>query len=352
MHILLFAKSIRNSAGIERMTVSLANGLYRLGFRVTILVCGTDKESFYSVDEGIPVHALGCPFENRFRAAKSFRTILKKLAPDILVNVAVPMGQVSLLGMFGMRKRPKVVAWEHFHLYAGSRFGYMFRLLSALCCDYTVVLTDRDRRAYPKFLKDKLRRIYNFTALESGNTPDSRKRIVLAVGRLEPQKGFDRLLPVWKEVANRVQGWKLRIVGNGRMRQELETQSESLGIVGMVEFLPTTPRVAEYYREAAVYVMTSRYEGLPMVLIEAKQCGMACVSYDCPNGPDEIIRDEQDGYVVPDGDSSALADCLVRLLNDAMLQVRFSQAAVEDACSRFSQDTIMEQWNRLFREIL
>lgn len=352
MHILLFAKSIRNSAGIERMTVSLANGLYRLGFRVIILVCGTDNGSFYSVDEGVVVYVLGCPFENRFRAAKSFREILKKLAPDILVNVAVPMGQVSLLGMIGMRKRPRVVAWEHFHLYAGSRFGYMFRLLSAVCCDNTVVLTDRDKRAYPKFLQGKLRRIYNFTALESGALLDSRKQIVLAVGRLEPQKGFDRLLPVWKEVANRVEGWKLRIVGNGWMRQELEAQAETLGIADRVEFLPATPRVAEYYKEAPVYVMSSRYEGLPMVLIEAKQCGMACVSYDCPNGPDEIIRDGQDGYVVSDGDSSALADRLVRLLNDVALQVRFSQAAIEDTCSRFSQDTIMEQWNKLLREIL
>lgn len=352
MHILLFAKSIRNSAGIERMTVSLANGLYRLGFRVTILVCGTDKGSFYSVDEGVPVYALGCPFENRFRTARSFRKILKKLVPDILVNVAVPMGQVSLLGMVGMRKPPKVVAWEHFHLYAGSRFGYMFRLLSALCCDYTVVLTDRDKMAYPKFLQRKLRRIYNFTVLETEILPDSRKRIVLAVGRLEPQKGFDRLLPVWKEVASCVRGWKLRIVGNGRMRQELEAQAETLGIADRVEFLPATSRVVEYYREAPVYVMTSRYEGLPMVLIEAKQCGMACVSYDSPNGPEEIIRDGLDGYVVPDGDSSALAGRLVRLLNNATLRARFSQVAVKDACSRFSRDTIMEQWNRLFREIL
>lgn len=352
MHILLFAKSIRNSAGIERMSVSLANGLYRLGFRVTILVCGTDNGSFYSVGDGIPVHALGCPFENRFQAAKSFRKILKKLVPDILVNVAVPMGQVSLLGMIGMRKRPRVVAWEHFHLYAGSRFGYMFRLLSAVCCDYTVVLTDRDKRAYPKFLQGKLRRIYNFTVLETGALPDSRKRIVLAVGRLEPQKGFDRLLPVWKEVANHAEGWKLRIVGNGRMRQELETQAETLGIADRVEFFPATPHVVEYYRETPVYVMTSRYEGLPMVLIEAKQCGMACVSYDCPNGPDEIIRDGLDGYVVSDGDSSALADRLMRLLNDGVLQTRFSQVAVEDVRSRFSQDSIMEQWNSLFREIL
>lgn len=352
MHILLFAKSIRNSAGIERMTVSLANGLYAQGFQVSILVCGEDTGSFYSVDSGVSIYTLGCSFENRFRAARSFRKILKKLVPDILVNVAVPMGQVSLLGMLGMRKRPRVVAWEHFHLFAGSRFGYMFRLLSAVCCDYTVVLTDRDRLSYPRFLQKRIRRIYNFTVLDPGNFPFSRNKIVLSVGRLEPQKGYDLLLPVWKEVVTRVEGWKLRIIGNGSMKRYLAYQAESLGISETVEFLPATSEVVEYYRDSPVYVMSSRYEGLGMVLLEAKRCGMACVSYDCPNGPEEVIRDGIDGYVVPLGNSSAMVECLVKLLNDSSLQARFSQAAAEDAHLRFTQPVIMSQWKKLLQEII
>ena len=350
MKILFFAESIQNSAGIERMTVSLANELCACGETVSIVVCGTSVDSFYRVDERIPVYTLGYSFHRRLKAAIRLRRLVKNIKPDILVNVAIPMGQISFGALSFLINRPKVVGWEHFHLYAGSKFGYLFRLLSACLCDMTVVLTDQDKHCYPKSIQRKICRIYNFTVLQSEYI-SRHTHTVLSVGRLAPQKGYDLLLPVWKQVIEQVDGWKLRIVGNGVMKESLLKQADELGLNGTVEFLPATPHVVDYYKECPVYIMSSRFEGLPMVLIEAKACGMACVSYDCPNGPNEIIRNGIDGYVVPMGNADELARSLIKVLTDVSLQKQFGKASVDDVLNRFSPLVIVKEWAQLFAMI-
>lgn len=351
MKILFFAESIQNSAGIERMTVSLANELCAYGETVSIVVCGSSVDSFYSVDKRVAIYTLGYSFHHRLKAAICLRKLVKNIKPDILINVAVPMGQISFLALSFLTNRPKVVGWEHFHLYAGSRMGYLFRLLSACLCDMTVVLTDQDKHSYPKSIQRKICRIYNFTVLKPEYVLCQNNHIVLSVGRLAPQKGYDLLLPVWKQVVEQVDGWKLRIVGNGAMKESLLKQAGELGLNDTIEFFPATPHVVDYYRECPVYVMSSRFEGLPMVLIEAKACGMACVSYDCPNGPSEIIRNGIDGYVVPMGNENELAQSLIKVLTDVSLQKQFGKFSVDDVLNRFSPLIIVKEWVQLFAMI-
>ncbi len=352
MKILLFAESVRNSAGIERMTVSLANELVKLGYEIDLVVCDEVVNSFYAINEAINIHTLGAGFKQRWKAIRKFRQIVRKLHPDVIVNVAIPMGQISLPALILYKQAPPVVAWEHFHLYAGSRIGYVFRILSAIVCRKTIVLTNRDKECYSKRLQNKVICIYNFTTLSIPTEIPERNKVVLTVGRLEPQKGYDLLLPIWKSVVEHVSGWRLLIVGNGKMEHMLNDMIQELELSGNTEIIPATPLIADYFKSSGLYVMSSRFEGLPMVLIEAKMNGLPIVSFDCPNGPSEIIKDGVDGYVVPMDNKELLGMKLVELMQNKEKRADFSRLSTEDAVARFSVSAVMAQWKELFDNIL
>ena len=353
MHVLLLCESLSNSGGIERMTISLANELVERGFMISIVVCVANTNSFYTLDNQVRVYYLNCCFSQKIKLAYHFYNCVRKLSPDIIVNVAVPMGQVSFLSYLFLYKKPKLIAWEHFHLHAGSRWGYYFRLLSVIVCSRTVVLTERDRCAYPKWIQRKVECIYNFTSYKIFRKDFFNiENVVLAVGRLEYQKGYDELLHIWKEVIlQQSNGWKLNIVGNGSLRDYLVSMANKLEILESIDFMPATQAVTDYYRKSSVFVMTSRFEGLPMVLLEAKTFGMPSVSYDSPNGPSEIIQDGIDGYIVRYGDRKLFATKLLSLMNSSDLQKSFSLAANLDVEKRFSIDVIIGQWIDLFNEL-
>lgn len=356
MHVLLLCESLSNSGGIERMTISLANELVKRGIMISIVVCVANTNSFYTLDNQVRVYYLNCCFSQKIKLAYHFYICVRKLSPDIIVNVAVPMGQVSFLSYLFLYKKPKLIAWEHFHLHAGSRWGYYFRLLSVIVCLRTVVLTERDRFAYPKWIQRKVECIYNFTSYKIFRKDFSNiENVVLAVGRLEYQKGYDELLHIWKDVIFRQsKSWKLNIVGNGSLRDYLIKIANELGILESVDFIPATQTVTDYYKKSSVFVMTSRFEGLPMVLLEAKAFGMPSVSYDSPNGPSEIVRDGVDGYIIGYGDRDAFASKLLSLMESSDLQKSFSHAANLDVRERFSVNVVINQWidllNRLQRK--
>ncbi len=352
MKILLFAESIRNSAGIERMTISLANELISIGHKVNIVVCGTNTSSFYKLYDGISVFALGTYFHEKVQSIKKFRRLAKQLIPDIVINVAIPMGQISIPALAFSYNSPPIIAWEHFHLYAGSFAGRLFRLLSAMCCSKTVVLTYADKKRYYKCLQDKIICIYNFTSMTPPTEKKERQKVVLTVGRLELQKGYDILLPLWKNIIENLRDWKLVIIGDGSQKAILQNMINRSGITDSVEVLSPTPNVYEYYQTASLYAMTSRFEGLPMVLIEAKMNGLPIISFDCPNGPSEIIRNGTDGYVIPMGNNKLFAECMFKVMKDIELREKFSEQCLKDAQNRFSVYRIINQWDSLFKELL
>ena len=355
MKIALFCYPLCNSGGIERMTASLANYLIDKNILVDIIVCHSSIESFYSIDSRINIYKLNEDFKKRLQSAIALRKIICSNRYDIFINVAIPMGQISFITYLTIRKHPILISWEHFHLYAGSKIGYLFRLLSCVLCKRTIVLTDQDKSKYPKFLQKKIQRIYNFTIdhFEEYNSYTIKKEnIVLSVGRLENQKGFDLLLPIWKKVQDKINGWKLYIIGNGSMKEYLQNKITQMNINNTVEILPATPRIIDYYKISSIYVMTSRYEGLPMVLLEARSFGIPTISFDCPNGPSEIIHDGKDGYVVPMNNEELFSNRLTELIKNKEKRLTFSDNSYKDTCCRFSSQSIIKQWLNLFDELL
>jgi glycosyltransferase involved in cell wall biosynthesis len=221
--------------------------------------------------------------------------------------------------------------------------------------DVVTTLTEGDAEAYRRHLGRagsdiRVECMPNGVPDLGGRRAALDNKVVVAAGRMGPQKGFDRLLPVWAKIAPDHPDWELRIWGGGKGIGKLRRQAEELGIAGSARMMGFTNRLHDEFAESSLYVMSSRKEGFPMVLLEAMGVGLPVVSYDCPTGPRDIIREGVDGHVVPDGDGDALAAALSRLMEDADARRAFGAAAVEGA-ARYDIAAIAGRWEALLAEL-
>ena len=173
---------------------------------------------------------------------------------------------------------------------------------------------------------------------------------VIYVGRAEYEKAPDRLIEVWRLVAQRHPDWTLRMFCTGAMLDELKAKVQEYGIEQQVLFMPPTKDMEHEYMTSSLCVLTSRYEGFPVVLQEAMGCGLPCVSFNCPSGPRYIISDGEDGFLVDDGDIAAFAEKVCLLMDDEELRRRFGRSAKEHM-GRYSKEVIMAQWQELFQQL-
>jgi glycosyltransferase involved in cell wall biosynthesis len=168
---------------------------------------------------------------------------------------------------------------------------------------------------------------------------------VLAIGRLNEQKGFDLLLDAFHRAGLKQAGWHLVILGEGPARPDLEQQAAALGLADAVTF-PGFVEVGQWLRRADVFVLSSRYEGFPNALMEAMQMQRACISFDCPSGPRDLIENNRDGLLVPPLDVAALSEALQRLAADSALRSRLG-AEASKVGERFSAASVYAKWLNL-----
>jgi glycosyltransferase involved in cell wall biosynthesis len=218
--------------------------------------------------------------------------------------------------------------------------------------DLVTTLTEGDASAYRRALRDRTRVecMPNGVPDTGGHRAALDNKVVVAAGRVTRQKGFDRLLPAWKQAVAEHPDWELRIWGDGHKQRALRRQIERLEISGSAKLMGFTPRLHEEFARSSLYVMSSRREGFPMVLLEAMAVGLPVVSFDCPTGPADIIREGVDGHVVPNGDRDALAAAMSDLMGDAGKRRSFGAAALEGA-SRYELGTIARRWEDLLAEV-
>jgi glycosyltransferase involved in cell wall biosynthesis len=219
--------------------------------------------------------------------------------------------------------------------------------------DAIAVLTNADRNAYERFLGDGVRvvTIPNPVPALRGPRAQLTAPVALTAGRLTWQKGYDRLIPVFAEVARQEPDWTLRICGSGdqepRLRELIveHDASDHVLLLGRVRY------IARHMECASLFVMTSRFEGFPMALLEAMSKGLPAVSFDTPTGPAEIIEDGRTGFLVPDGDVDALREAMLELIRDEPKRRRFGAAAAERAAA-FGIDEVGARWEHLLAEVL
>ncbi len=218
-------------------------------------------------------------------------------------------------------------------------------------CEKVVVLTHKDAACWKGY--DNIEVIHNVVTNYPEKITDvaDRPKRIIAVGRLDEQKGFDLLIQSWQLIAARHPDWQLVVYGHGGDLQKLQQQLEKAGLTSSMTFAGATDNIYKEYQDSAFYVMSSRYEGWGLVLVEAMSCGLPCVSFDCPYGPSDIIRDGEDGFLVENGNIQQLAEKMELLINNKELRERLGVRARLNA-ARFTSDNIMPQWTKLFETIV
>jgi glycosyltransferase involved in cell wall biosynthesis len=233
-------------------------------------------------------------------------------------------------------------------LYKKSIKRMMWRRYSRL--DALVVLTEGTLRGYEEHLDGatKLRLIPN-SARDLGEPADLASKQVLAAGRLTKQKGFDMLIPAWAKVAAKHRDWRLRVCGEGQLRKQLEEVVSEHGVGDSVS-LAGACDMNEAMGSSSIFVMSSRFEGFPLILIEAMSKAMAVVSFDCPTGPADIIENGENGLLVEFKNIDALADAINCFIEDEDLRRRCGPAAAETA-KRYRIEEVGPMWDELFAEL-
>jgi glycosyltransferase involved in cell wall biosynthesis len=217
--------------------------------------------------------------------------------------------------------------------------------------DALAVLTEADRADYARMLgaaRTRVEQIPNAVPELDGGIASPDSRVVVAAGRLTPQKGFDLLIPAFADVARGHPGWQLRIHGAGPQRAELRRLILEHNLYSSVFLMGPTAQLGEALAQGSIFVLSSRFEGFGMVIVEAMSKGLAVVSFDCPRGPSEIITDGRDGVLVPGLDVAALGTAIGELAGDRQRRAELGQAAIETA-RRYDRGAIGARWDALLR---
>ena len=213
-----------------------------------------------------------------------------------------------------------------------------------------VVFLNKKSAAEWNFYKAKI--IPNAVSFEPSERSKLTSKTAIAIGRHSYEKGLDRLLPIWKEVSLQNPDWKLKIYGDITHETTfLKREIEKLQLHNSIELLPPVSDIEKVYKEASVFLMTSRFEGFGMALLEAMSFGLPVISFDCPIGPGNLIENNVDGILIPDNDIELYTEKLNFLIQNKELQNQLSANAVKKA-SYFSKDEIMLLWEELFKEAI
>lgn len=213
--------------------------------------------------------------------------------------------------------------------------------------DKFVVLTNEDKGYWGSL--PNLEVIPNAAMTMGDRYSDVMNKRVIAVGRLDYQKGFDRLIRAWQKVQSegRFADWKLDIFGQGEWREKLQQMIYRSGLGNTVKIHQPTKQIGGEYVQSDMLVMSSHYEGFPMVMIEAMACGLPVVSFDFKCGPKDIIKPDENGLIVSDGDIDGLAEAMMTLMRDEKKRKLFSQNA-RQVVDTYSEENVMARWISLF----
>ena len=282
-----------------------------------------------------------------FKLKKDIKNIIKNREFDIIMTFHYSISIAVILNKRYIRG--KIVVTEHGDYYYGiGRLDILKRKITYRIADKVVVLTEYNRKKYEKFLKnvEVINNPRPFNTIKRSNQMN--KRIITA-GRLEYEKGFDRIIDVFNDKYIKSSGWRLDIYGDGSQKDNLINKIKELNLEDKVRILPFTKNIKEEFLKSSIYVLPSRTEAFGMVLLEAMECGLPCISFDTP-GPKEIIKNEQDGFIISDNNNDLFRDKLKILINDKEKRILFSKNSKKNV-ERFDIKNISDKWKNLFEQL-
>jgi glycosyltransferase involved in cell wall biosynthesis len=368
MNLLIFINSL-HSGGAERVTVNLSNYWAEKGWQVTVVTLATPETDFFQLHPSVRRIALGlerdsghplAAIHNNLRRVVALRRVLRRHRPDVALAMMTTANILLVLAAAGL-KDLVTVGSEHTHP-PNIRLAIPWNLLRERLYRYLTALTALTEES-ASWLRQhtgacSISVIPNAAAWPLPRQPPrlpppprtNGRRLLLAVGRLSEEKGFDILIPAFQRLARDCLDWHLVILGEGPGREALEAQIADAGLANRIRLPGRAGNVGEWYEAADLYAMSSRFEGFPNTLAEAMAYGLPAVSFDCDTGPRDIIRHEVDGLLVAAGDGAALEVALWRLMADDSVRGQFAGKAIE-ARERFSLDRIGALWEQLFQDV-
>ena len=357
INVCFFSGDITRSGGTERVSTVIANELQRDDeLNISFLSLWENcEEPFYYIKEGISRSTLYSKqttgFHHFFGYIHAIRNHVKKNKIDVLIDIDGILDMYSIPALIGLNT--KLISWEQFNFYQNPYVNYrkLTRKLAARFADAIVVITKEDKGYYEQNLRIKYRieQIYNpLTLKESSVNYEIESKTILSIGRITEQKGFDMLVDVAKGVFEKHPEWYWIIIGDGEDRDKIKKKVKNNNLENNISIINNVKNIEDYYKKAAMYVMTSRYEGFGLVLTEAKAYHLPCVSFKCPAGPSEIISDNDNGLLIDCFEIQKMTSAINRLIEDDQLREKLSGNALKNT-DNFSLHKIANKWRLLIK---
>lgn len=377
MHITYIYSELTIKGGADKIIIEKANYFVRKGYEVTIVTeAQMGRPMAFPLDPAVRHIDMGLDFNSQYTQGflrrgytyfslmrqyrRRLREVLRQERPDIVIitmgrslefiadidDGSVKMGEAHttkyhLRSLHLMEQRGGVYRWI-------ARFQRWRMCRNAARLKALVLLTPQDAKDWEGTTQTYI--IPNaIPELPAQVSPLTSKQVIM-VGRYNDAKGYDYLIPAWDIVRRRHPDWTLQVYGSGEYREQVVGWIKERHLEESMILHEPTSHIMEKYLESSICVMSSRYEGFPMVLVEAMASGVPCVAFDCPFGPRNIIRHEEDGLLVDYLNTQALADGLCRLIEDEELRKQYGRQARENI-KRFSKEAVMKQWEQLFETL-
>lgn len=358
MKICFLIANLSGNGGTERVTSMIANGLSARGIEVEIITCKGSEKGIYTLDSNIKVNFLHSE-TNRFSLFRKLTNIIKiwtitwKHKFDIVIAVDIYLYLYLLPVQF--TRLSKCIAWEHFNYYIASmRYSLIARKSAIRWADKVIVLGEKDLQNYKLHCRNtnNMIYIYNPVAFQATEYKGVDSHRIIAAGRLTKQKGFDLLIDVWNiiESDSLIESkWELDIFGDGEEKENLNTKIESYGLKH-IHLKGYTNDLENEMSKSSIFVLSSRYEGFVLVLLEAQAKGLPCISFDCKEGPSEIIDDGINGFLIQESNIQDFANKLMLLMNNRDLRLNFGRNA-HNNLQRFKLDSVLDSWENVLFEL-
>jgi len=344
-HIVLFNDNVNKSGGTERMAILLANELYLRGFKITLLSLYIGKGTFFPLNPGIEIEYLS---NLKFKPLKyiadifCMRKVLKKMQPDIVISIN-NMFFRTLPASIGSKCR--LFSWHH-RVNPIDSSTLRFKILNILIVRFSdkfILLSKQNADFIRKTYNNKnVISIPNPLTIQGKIIPSSlQNKIVLYAGRICKEKGTDLLLQAWRIVYEKFSDWCLQIVGQLDEKFLFE-KTEGVVINNAIA------NIGEFYESASIFVIPSRTESLPLVVIEAKSFGLPIVSTNWGMNAKDMIQEEVDGFIVKKNDATALAEKMMLLMENETLRRQIGTASLQSS-RKYALDVIMDKWEDLLK---
>lgn len=358
--ICFFIDDISQCGGTERVCLIIANKLCSLGYNVKILNVINKKPPFFECDSRISLYTLlNNPIERKLKYKKWYkrwkmRHLLLHWGIDVVIDVDTTLSNITIPAVHNTSI--KTISWDHYSYYKAKEYQPRMDALELIKQHNVplVVLSKADWELYinkenvnPK----RIIQIYNPLTFESNDYIKHDSKKVISVGRFSHEKGFDLLLKAWSIVETQHPDWVLEIWGDNGLNMSKQLHDLKIQLHLQNVFLnKTTKDVRSKMTDASIYVLSSRFEGLGIVLLEAAAMSLPLVSFNCLNGPREIVKDGKNGFLVEPENIDELANKIMILMEDGELRHKMGLNAFETS-KQFKLPAIIKQWIQLIESL-